>query len=149
MTAGQASEEIRRAVENRVKSINQQVRSRGTRVANTLRNAELEVLKGHRSGKLYKKAGVKRRYRASAPGEPPARRTGDLRMNWTKGVDSRNSSKSSSRNAVSVVAYLESNTPYAGYLENGTKNMAPRPFVEKIKEKAKPEIKKILEEPYT
>ena len=34
------------------------------------------------------------------------------------------------------------------YLENGTKKMAARPFVDKIKEKATPEIEKIYKEPY-
>mgnify|MGYP006987796032 CR=1 FL=1 len=37
---------------------------------------------------------------------------------------------------------------YAGYLENGTKKMTARPFVDKIKEKATPEIEKIYKEPY-
>lgn len=169
MTAGQASEEVRRAVENRVKSINQQVRSRGTRVAKALRNAELDVLKGKRSGKIYRvpdthgqepnkatrelmkeyrhKLRDGQLYRASAPGEAPASRNGDLREHWSQGVDSRSSSNSSGGNTVSVVAYIESQEEYADYLENG-KGMAPRPFVEKIKERAKPEIEKILKEPY-
>ena len=146
MTPEQAAEEVRRAVDNKVKSINQQVRSRGVRVANTLRNAELEVLKGKRNGKvLRKKPGTKRRYRPSAPGEPPARRTGNLRLHWHGQVKSKNAS----RGGVSIVAELESQEEYAGYLENGTENMASRPFVEKIKEKAKPEIEKILKEPYS
>ena len=74
--------------------INHQARSRGARAVNALRNAELEVLKGQRSGRVYKKPytngratketkelskeyGHKLRggqlYRASAPGEAPAR----------------------------------------------------------------------------
>lgn len=170
MTAGQASDEIRRAVEDKVKSINQQVRSRGTRVAKALRSAELDVLEGERSGKVYRvpdtygqkpndatrelmkeyrhKLRDGQLYRASAPGEAPASRNGDLREHWAEGVDSGNSSNSSGGNTVSVVAYIESQEEYADYLENG-KGMAPRPFVERIKEKAKPEIEKILKEPYT
>ena len=44
---------------------------------------------------------------------------------------------------------LESGERYAGDLENGTPKMAPRPFVERIKAEAAPEIKKIYSEPYT
>ena len=48
-----------------------------------------------------------------------------------------------------VTSYIESNTPYAGYLENGTGKMAARPYVDRIKEKAQPEIDKILNEDYS
>ncbi len=86
------------------KDINRKVVARGTRVANALRTAELEVLKGNRSGRVYKKPdtygksrtkstrkllkdyGHKLKggqlYRASAAGEAPARRTGALRLQW-------------------------------------------------------------------
>lgn len=50
---------------------------------------------------------------------------------------------------IEVVAELESMEPYAVHLEHGTPKMAPRPFVEKIKEEAAPEIRKIYSEPYT
>ncbi|MDE7425073.1 MAG: hypothetical protein K2N51_15540 [Lachnospiraceae bacterium] len=140
-----AGRQIRATVKEMTADINRQVLSRGVRVVNAIRNAELEVLKGKRNGKvLRKKPGTKRRYRPSAPGEPPARRTGNLRLHWHGQVKSKNAS----RGGVSIVAELESQEEYAGYLENGTENMAPRPFVEKIKEKAKPEIEKILKEPY-
>ena len=48
-----------------------------------------------------------------------------------------------------VIVALESQESYAGYLENGTSKMAPRPFVDKIKEEAMPEIRQILSGPYT
>ena len=44
---------------------------------------------------------------------------------------------------------MESGERYASVLENGTPKMAPRPFVERIKTEAAPEIKKIYSEPYT
>ena len=47
------------------------------------------------------------------------------------------------------MAELESQESYAAHLENGTSRMAPRPFVEKIKQEATPEIQKIYSEPYT
>ena len=144
MTPDMAAEGVREAVDQTVKKINQQVKKRATRVKNALRNAELEVLKGQRSGRKYRKPGSSRRYTASAPGEPPARRTGALRLQWTGGVDS----SSSSRKGVSVTAYIESNVPYAGYLEHGTSRIAPRPYVDRIKEKAQPEIESIMSEGY-
>ncbi len=145
------------------KDINRKVLTRGTRVANALRTAELEVLKGNRSGRVYKKPGTygKSRtkytrkllkdyghklkggqlYRASEAGEAPARRTGALRLQWSAGVETSNKTE--------IVAYIESNTPYAQYLEEGTAKMQPRPYMEKIKEKATPEICKILNEDYS
>ncbi|MCM1245499.1 MAG: hypothetical protein NC293_07640 [Roseburia sp.] len=136
------------AVRFRVKDveagINRQVASRGARTVNVLRNAELEVLKGQRSGKMYRKPHNKAMYRASAPGEAPARRTGVLRLGWNGRVK-RNAAFGRS---TSIIAELESTAPYAGYLDNGTSKMAPRPFTDRIIEKAKPEIEKIYREPY-
>lgn len=160
---------IQAKVKEQVQVVNRKVTSRGVRVVNALRNAQLEVLQGQRSGRVYKKPGTygKRMskstkemlgeyghklrggqlYRASAPGEPPARRTGNLRLHWNGQVKSKNSSGG----GISVVAELESGEKYAAVLESGTKDgkLKPRPFIEKIKEEAMPEIKKIYSEPYT
>lgn len=143
--AGSAGSAIRATVKDQVTNINRKVVSRGVRAVNAIRNAELEVLKGQRSGRVYRKPYSKATYTASAPGEPPARRTGNLRMHWNGQVKSENASSG----GVAIVAELESQEPYAGYLENGTSKMAPRPFVEKIKEEAMPEIQRIYSEPYT
>ena len=143
--AGSAGSAIRANVKDHVTNINRKVVSRGVRAVNAIRNAELEVLKGQRSGKVYRKPYSKATYTASAPGEPPARRTGNLRMHWNGQVKSENSSGG----GVAIIAGLESQEPYASYLENGTSKMAARPFTEKIKEEAEPEIKRIYSEPYT
>lgn len=148
-----------------VKEINRKVASRGVRAVHALRNAELEVLKGQRSGKVYKKPYTHGRaskatqklkkgyghqlrggqlYRASAPGEAPARRLGNLRLHWNGQV--KTSSKADG--GIFVLAELESQEKYAYYLEKG-EGMAPRPFLEPIKEKAKLEIQRIYQEPYT
>ena len=143
--AGSAGSAIRATVKDQVTNINRKVVSRGVRAVNAIRNAELEVLKGQRSGRVYRKPHSKATYTASAPGEPPARRTGNLRMHWNGQVKSENSSGG----GVAIIAELESQEPYAGILENGSSKMAARPFTEKIKENAMPEIQRIYGEPYT
>ncbi len=140
---GSAGRIVRATVKAQVANIDRQVLSRGTRAVNAIRNAELEVLKGQRNGRVYRKYPYKTKYTASAPGEPPARRTGNLRMHWSGGVKTGRSSGS----GIEVIAALESQEKYAYHLENG-KGMAPRPFVERIKDKAMPEIEKIYKEPY-
>ena len=66
-------------------------------------------------------------------------------MHWNGQVKSEGSTAGG---GVQIIAELESQEKYAGYLENGTTKMAARPFVDKIKEKATPEIEKIYKEPY-
>lgn len=137
---------MRATIQGQVEEINRQVLSRGVRAVNALRSAELEVLKGQRSGKVYRKPFTKKAtYRASAPGEPPARRTGNLRLHWNGQVRKG----TASGNGIEVIAELESQEEYASMLENGTEKMEPRPFVEQIKEKAMPEIEKIYSEPFS
>ncbi len=137
---------VRAKASEMTEGINRKVISRGVRVVNVIRNAELEVLKGQRSGRVYRKPYTKKAtYTASAPGEPPARRTGNLRMHWNGQVKS----KKSSGGGAAIVAQLESQEKYAVLLEEGTSKMAPRPFAEKIVEKARPEVEKIFREPYT
>lgn len=124
--------------------VNRKVLSRGTRAVNELRNAELEVLRGQRSGKVYRKPYTKKAtYTASAPGEPPAVRTGNLRLHWNGEVRGQ-----TSNGGVQLTILLESGERYAGYLESGTRKMAPRPFKDRIIEKALPNVKAIFGEPY-
>ena len=118
------------AVDEVVKNVGRQAVSRGTRAVNALRNAELEVLKGQRSGRVYKKPYSRATYTASAPGEPPARRSGALRLNWYGDVKGGNIGSGGTQ----IVAALESEQHYAGYLENGTSKMAPRPYKDRIRE---------------
>lgn len=146
MTSSDIGSVIKEAAKQSVIKVNQKIKSKGMRIKNALRNAELEVLGrkgGKRSGKKYNKPFSKRRYTASAPGEPPARRTGALRLNWTGGTEGGGNT---SGGGMRITAYIESNTPYAGYLEYGTSKMAARPYVERIKETAKPEIERIVKE---
>lgn len=142
-TPKKASGRLKIAVNDTVKKVNLEAASRGMRAVNAIRNAELEVLSGKRSGRVYRKPHTKSHYTASAPGEPPARRTGNLRLNWNGTVES-----SSTSSGLRVTAVLESQERYSTYLENGTRRMAPRPFKQPISEKAMPEIERIYHEKY-
>lgn len=138
-TQGSPGAAVRAVVQEKVKGITREAVSRGVRAVNAIRNAELDVLKGQRSGRRYRRYPFKTTYQASAPGEPPARRTGNLRMHWNGRVKTSNVS-----DGVLITAELESQEEYAVYLEKG-RGMAPRPFVEPIKEKALPEIQRIYQ----
>lgn len=142
-TPKKASGRLKIAVDDTVKKVNREAASRGVRAVNAIRNAELEVLSGKRSGRVYRKPHTKSHYTASAPGEPPARRTGNLRLKWNGTVES-----SSTGSGLRVTAVLESQERYSTYLENGTRRMAPRPFKQPISEKAMPEIERIYHEKY-
>lgn len=134
-----AGRQVQMRVSAVASGINQQAASRGARGVNAMRNAELEVLRGQRSGRVYRKYPFKSRYMASAPGETPARRSGNLRLHWNGRVWS---------SGTCIYLVLESGEKYAGYLEKGTRKMAARPFMDKIAEKAQPEVAAIFREPY-
>jgi len=71
------------------------------------------IVTGTRSGRVYKYRG--REYIASAPGEPPANRSGRLANSF--GYKARQQE---------LVVYTDAE--YAAYLEDGTRNMSPRPY---------------------
>lgn len=90
-----------------------------------------------------------KRYTASAPGEPPAVRTGAFRMSWKRRtyVDSQNG------NDRTIHGVAESDLKVGNYLlgellEKGTTNMAPRPYKQKVIDMAYPKVLKIYKEPY-
>ncbi len=113
MTPEQAPDGVREAVEKEVKHINQKVRSKAARVNNALRNAELEVLKGQRGGKEIPQAAFQTYLPGIITRRTPARRTGALRLQWAKGVEGGSSGSGGAK----YTAYIESQVPYAGYLE--------------------------------
>lgn len=115
-----------------VASIEAELPSRAVRATNALINAKNEVLSGARSGRNY--GG----HVASAPGEPPANWSGQLRnTNWRQIDDAH-------------CPAIESDTWYAMLLENGTAGgqMAPRPFKGAILQKSIPEVTSIYSEPW-
>ena len=51
-----------------------------------------------------------------------------------------------SYSGISVTAYADSMASYAGYLQDGTKKMAARPFVDPILDDVEPEVDSIFSE---
>ena len=68
------------------------------------------------TGRVYGK------HQASAPGEPPAADTGELRRKTQAGTQVR-------RDGEDLIGRLVANTEYAHGLEVGTERIAPRPFL--------------------
>lgn len=137
-----------------VDRIKGQMSSRSVRATNELMNAKNLTLRGKRSGRRYRVPNTRRHYIASAPGEVPAVRTGQFRRQWT--------SKSFGVGGVSGDSFeahsqIESNVRTDGgkyllgeILEEGSPGgkIAPRPYQDKIVEKAKPKVIRIYKENY-
>ena len=136
---------IKPEIDKLVDQINFEAKSRAFRAANELRNSALTVLRGQRSGRVYKRPFSSSKYTASAPGEPPAVRSGDLRRSWRQKTASESTGK-----GLTVKPAITTDVKYAPWLNDGTEDghIAPRPFEDPIIEDAKPKIKAIYSEPY-
>ena len=147
-------------VEEVTDSIRHQMERRSVLAANELRNSALAVLRGQRTGRRYKVPGTYRRqrdkvdgkmkngryYTASAPGEPPAVRTGVFRMAWQP--TSRVLYGSYISRIENDIRTEDGKYTLGEILEEGTDRMAPRPYQDLILEKAMPKILRIYNEPY-
>lgn len=122
-----AAADLEVAVKEIVQGINAAAISRADRGLNIMRNAALIVLGQDGSGRTYRNGHV-----ASAPGQPPAPDYGNLRRNWQQ--------RKYITGKVRIVLQMKSRMFYAGFLEHGTRKMAARPFHDRIKQKALPEI---------
>ena len=125
-----AGADLEIAVRQIVQEINAAARSRATRGTNILRNAALEVLGHDGSGRVYKNGRV-----ASAPGQPPAPQSGSLRDNWQE-----QQLVSGNGGGIRIIMKIRSDMYYAKFLDPGTRYIAQRPYIEPIKQKAKPAI---------
>lgn len=130
--------------------ITQQMKSRGVRAAVKLRNAALETLRGQRTGRVYTVPYTRRKYTASAPGEPPAQRTGAFRMSWRE----RSFAEQTGAGELRVVSRIQSGIKtkkghlLGDLLEDGHGHTLPRPYKQQIIKKATPEIQRIYKAPY-
>lgn len=132
--------EVQKRIKEAVRDANTKAKSCAVRASNHLRNAALNVLRGQRSGRRYKKPHTNTYYTASAPGEPPAVRSGMLRMSW--GMKAEGDGKGN------YTAGIYTDVPYAEDLDDGTPGgkIKPRPYKEKIIETAKPKVVSVFSE---
>lgn len=154
---GQSFQAITDAITSQIRT---QMESRSYRAANELRNSALLVLRGQRTGRRYKVPGTYRRqrdpvtgqmkngryYTASAPGEPPAVRTGIFRLSWQPEAHVVYGSYIS--RIASDVRTDDGNHLLGEVLEKGTARMAPRPHHDRILEDAEPKIYSIYNAAY-
>ena len=123
-----SSQIIGKMIATTLKGVQKEVSQRAYRASNELRNAELYVLRGQRSGKKYRVPGTRRKYTASAPGESPAVRTGVFRLSW--GTHVHVEKNGTHFRAVSAIESKEraGGRRLGEMLENGTGRIAPRPY---------------------
>ena len=160
MTAEERARYLKVEVDEEVKKLSAQVQSRARRAVNILRNSALEVLSGERHGRVYKLLGTHGKranattkalrgayghklkggqlYQASAPGEPPAVRKGNLRRNWRKYVLGGGSTASGV--GMRIICRIKSDMPYSDLLDEGRERIKPRPYKDKVREMSMPQI---------
>jgi len=102
---------------------------------NEVRNVTLDTLSGTRSGRTYKVPGTGRTYTASAPGEPPAVATAELRQNIDTKIEAEGKT---------IAGYVGTDKIQGKMTELGTKNIAARPWLRVSFEKAMPKIRGIF-----
>jgi len=105
-----------------------------------VKDARQLIIKGPKTGRLYRLPGRKKRHRASAPGEPPANRTGALQRSidfQIHGADSMEFGSNPNANLLARAAAPAgaSISVYPAALEFGTGRMAPRPYLRPTIEK--------------
>ena len=103
---------------------------------NEVRSQVNVTLSGKRTGRTYKVPGTNRHYQASSPGEPPAQATGRLRQSVFARVEGMGNQ---------VTGRVGTELPYGLWLDEGTKKMKPRPWLERSLDKAIPRLREIFE----
>lgn len=125
--------------------ITEEVIRRGSRASTYARDAVITQLSGPRTGRHY---GT---HQASAPGEAPAVKTGILRNSFETmpNVIKYGIGKTTVSSTVSAdtTKHGASQFNYA-WIDKGTKNIAPRPYLDKATEKALDILIKDLSRPY-
>lgn len=135
MSPAEGARQLEIEVKGIILEINANARDRASRGVNLLRNAALEVLGQNGSGRVYKRGG--RVQVASVAGSPPAPDFGNLRKNWRQAVMAYPNGKGL---GVRIHMKITSDMFYQPFLEHGTRKMAARPHMERIKTKARPQI---------
>lgn len=114
-----------------IKDIEQTAAKRQLESAQAVRTTVLETLSGPRSGRTYYVPGTKKKYTASAPGEPPAQATSKLRQSIKALIEDG-------------IGKVGTNLDYGRMLEFGTRKMKPRPWLRISLEKTRDKIRQIF-----
>ena len=162
-TISAAPQVLSSVVSDLVGEAGREVKARAFRTSNELQNQLNNVMRGERHGRRYKVPGTYKRqkdpvtgkmrngvyYTASAPGEPPAVRTGAFRASWHR----RTYAEELDGHNFNVHGVTESDLHVGKHLlgdilDEGTGRMAPRPYKQRVIDAAMPKIQKIYTEPY-
>lgn len=100
------------------------------------KTAKQSIIKGPKTGRVYKISGRRRKHRASAPGEPPATLTGKLQKSVNFIVRGFRQMEFGAGNR---------GLKYAKFLELGTKKMRKRTFLIRTINKRQKETRNYLE----
>lgn len=128
-----------------VEQIKLEVTRRASEGGNLIRNEVIKSFEGPRHGKWYGN------HRASAPGEAPAIATGGLHNSWNSKTE-----VTKNGNTTLIDSSAESNTARSGlspgfnyaWINDGTRYIKPRPYVESSLSKARDELIKKLSRKY-
>lgn len=123
----------KRLVKNPEKHLKHLVQRSASLVEGT---AKESILSGG-TGITYQKYNPRRQHTASAQGEPPASDTGFLVGSISTSVK---------KQGTAVVGQIIASAEYAPYLEFGTADIRPRPFMQPALERNRPRIKRIFKE---
>lgn len=126
--------ELKRNLNKVIDALDSIAGQRMTEACIHVQNKTKEKLSGKRTGRVYRVPGTNRTYTASAPGEPPAVMTGQL----------RNSIQFRVKGGRTVSGEVGSELRKAVELEFGTKKIEPRPFLRPTFQEELPKIKEIL-----
>jgi len=97
----------------------------------------LDSIRSGGTGITYQKYNPRRQHTASAEGEAPATDTGMLIGSITSSVK---------KQGTAVVGQIIASAPYAAFLEFGTSNIRPRPYMQPALEKNRPKIRRIFKD---
>lgn len=121
---GSSNKEVFLSLDNIEDNTRLGIRAGFFRLGRLLRqNLRKEVGKKNKTGRIYAnsrtKTGRKRRHRASAPGQTPAKLSGTYQKNIGFQI----------KGSESLEFGIRDGADYAKFLEDGTKNMEPRPGI--------------------
>lgn len=100
---------------------------------NLVLNTASNSIRSGGSGRTYQKYNPRRQHTASAEGQPPASDLGVLVNSLSTKVKRRGDK---------VIGQIIASAPYAPFLEFGTSNMRPRPFMQPALERNRARIRK-------